>query len=254
MSRDGRFIHKDYNTGSVYHCLTSTRFAYLRWSDQEKAILQRQVWQTTAFCGLELLSYCIMSRHIHLLVRVISGRSSTLSEAELWPKVESFYHRPIDAVVRSRLRRGLFGQDAGKREATRRRLLKLMDDLSVFMKLLKQRFSAWYNLAHGSSGTHWYDRFQSRLIQDTTHDLSTTSAYIALKPVRIGICRDAADYRFSSYAEALQGHAQAIRALCSTTRENTGPEALATFRAFLQKSPLPTMDKAMTDDRRMDPD
>ncbi len=83
-----------------------------------------------------------------------------------------------------------------------------MDDVSAFMKLLKQRFSIWYNRSHGRGGTHWCERFQSVLVEDTPHALRLVAAYIALNPVRAGLCRDPKDYRFSSYAEALGDKAQ----------------------------------------------
>ncbi len=235
MIKKPRQIIYDYNTGSVYHCISSTRSPEVQWGEQDKEYLQQLLWKTSAFCGVELISYCIANRHLHVLVRVISGRSSTLTLQDLWEKVDRFYTRPTDAAVRTRLHRGLFEEAETQRQTTRKLLLDRMDNLSIFMKLLKQRFGVWYNHTHGGIGTHWYYRFESLLLEDTPHALSMASAYIALKPVRMGLCRDAADYPFSSYTQAVHGHAPAIRALCSITGKDTPQEALATFRFYLQQ-------------------
>ena len=35
------------------------------------------------------------------------------------------------------------------------------------MKEVKQKFSAWFNLTHGRTGTLWEDRFRSVLVEGT---------------------------------------------------------------------------------------
>lgn len=41
----------------------------------------------------------------------------------------------------------------------------MMHDLSWFMRLLKQRFSRWYNACHKAFGTLWAERFTSVVIE-----------------------------------------------------------------------------------------
>jgi hypothetical protein len=79
-----------------------------------------------------------------------------------------------------------------------------MQDLAEFMKGLLQRFSQWFNRAHSRSGTLWEDRFKSVIVEDGVA-ARTMSAYIDLNPVRAGMVRDPADYRWSSYGEAVGG-------------------------------------------------
>ena len=33
-------------------------------------VLRRQIGRLSAFCGVEVLTYCIMSNHFHLLIRI----------------------------------------------------------------------------------------------------------------------------------------------------------------------------------------
>ena len=44
--------------------------------------------------------------------------------------------------------------------------LARMWDLSGFMKLLKQRFTQWFNQKQGRKGTLWEERFKSVLVED----------------------------------------------------------------------------------------
>ncbi len=233
MPRKRRLKVNNADTGSVYHVLSRTVNKEFLWDDQAKEVFRKQLWKTAAFCGVEILAYCLMSNHFHILVRVVTGRSAKLTNDDLLERLQLFYTNPKDLPVLAQWQAGLRSQDEQAQKACRQRLLARMDDLSVFMKLLKQRFSIWYNRSHGRIGTHWCERFQSLLVQDTPHALRLVSAYIALNPVRAGLCRDPKDYRFSSYAEALAGHPHTLRGLRWMMRENTDAVALAEFRNFL---------------------
>ena len=79
-----------------------------------------------------------------------------------------------------------------------------MGDLSEFMKMLKWRFSCWFNKKHGRVGTLWESRFKSVLVEDGVA-ARTMAAYIDLNPVRAGMVSDPKDYRWCSYAEAVAG-------------------------------------------------
>jgi putative transposase len=72
------------------------------------------------------------------------------------------------------------------------------------MKSLLERFTKWFNRAHSRSGTLWEDRFKS-VIVDSGVAARTMAAYIDLNPVRAGMVQDPADYRWSSYGEAVGG-------------------------------------------------
>jgi hypothetical protein len=79
-----------------------------------------------------------------------------------------------------------------------------MHDLSDFMKTLLQRFTRWFNRTHQRTGTLWEERFKSVLVESGTA-ARTMAAYIDLNPVRAGMVEDPADYRWSSYGEAVGG-------------------------------------------------
>jgi hypothetical protein len=79
-----------------------------------------------------------------------------------------------------------------------------MCDLSEFIKVIKQRFTMWYNRRNGLSGTLWEGRFKSQLIQGG-EAARTVAAYIDLNPVRAGLVADPKDYHWSGYGEAVAG-------------------------------------------------
>jgi hypothetical protein len=79
-----------------------------------------------------------------------------------------------------------------------------MHSLSEFMKTLLQRFTRWFNRTHERSGTLWEERFKSVIVESGIA-ARTMAAYIDLNPVRAGMESDPADYRWSSYGEAVGG-------------------------------------------------
>lgn len=82
-----------------------------------------------------------------------------------------------------------------------------MHDLSEFMKSLLQRFTRWFNRTHQRTGTLWEERYKSVIVEGGVAS-KTIAAYIDLNPVRAGMVKDPADYRWSSYGEAIGGGAK----------------------------------------------
>lgn len=79
-----------------------------------------------------------------------------------------------------------------------------MHDLSEFMKSLLERFTKWFNRMHSRCGRLWEDKFKSVLVEDGTA-ARMVAAYIDLNPVRAGMVAEPAEYRWSSYGEAIGG-------------------------------------------------
>ena len=85
------------------------------------------------------------------------------------------------------------------------------------MKVVKQRFTQWFNKRHGRKGTLWEERFKSVLVEDG-RATRVISAYIDLNPVRAGMVEDPARYRWSAYGAAVGGD-QLARAGIARTME-----------------------------------
>ena len=197
---------------AVYHCMTRTVNGEFLFKDREKEVLRRMIRQVADFSGVEVLTYCIMSNHFHVLVKVPDGRA--VSDVELMRRYRVLYPKPTKyqeastQVMESHLRAG--DEDAAE---IRRKLLVRMGDISEFMKALKQRFSVWYNRSHHRYGTLWAERFKSVLVEGEGNPLQTMAAYIDLNSVRAGLVDDPKDYRFCGYAEAVAGVVEAKQGL-----------------------------------------
>ena len=176
--------------------------------DTAKDILRRQLWQIADYCGVQIITYAVMSNHFHVLVRV--SQKTAVDDRELLRRYHVLYPRPTKyqsarlEVIEGQLKKN--GPDA---EAWRKQQTALMGDVSQFMKLLKQRFSIWFDRMHGRFGPVWADRFKSVLVEGKRNILATMAAYIDLNCVRAGLADDPKDYRFCGYAEAVAGNKSA---------------------------------------------
>jgi len=192
--------------------MTRTVNGELLFKDREKEVLRKMIRQVADFCGVDVLTYCIMSNHFHILLRVPDG--AAVSDCELMRRYKVLYPKPTKyqeasvEIMEAQLEAG--GEEA---EAIRRKLLARMTDVSEFMKAVKQRFSVWYNRSHKRYGTLWAERFKSVLVEGQGNPLQTMAAYIDLNPVRAGLVEDPKDYRFCGYAEAVAGVVEAKRGL-----------------------------------------
>jgi putative transposase len=121
------------------------------------------------------------------------------------------------------------GDDEGAEQLKEEKFLYRMWDLSQFMKVLKQRFTQWFNKRHGRKGTLWEDRFKSVLVEDGW-TARVMAAYIDLNPVRAGMVEDPRRYRWSGYGEAVAGRKVAregLQRMMFEYEQMRGSEAVA---------------------------
>ncbi len=97
----------------------------------------------------KLFAYCLMSNHIHLLI-----------------KVEK-------------------------------------ENLELVLKRIAGSYVYWYNWKYKRSGHLFQDRFKSEPVDDDDYFL-TVLRYIHQNPVKAGLCKNIADYQYSSYSEYLK--------------------------------------------------
>lgn len=189
-----------------YHCGSKTVNGEFLFNDRDKRTFRTQLWQVADFCGVQVLTYTILCNHFHIVVRV--PRSTPVSDTELVRRYHVLHPQPtkwasarIEAIIAG------LKHDTPAAQAWRQRQLRLMGDVSQFMKLLKQRFSVWYNQTHKRFGPVWCDRFHSNLLGPGALEVAVT--YDDLNCVRAGIVTDPIEYPFCGYAEAVAGNASA---------------------------------------------
>ena len=196
--------------------------------DLSKEVLTGMLWKMAAFCGMEVITYCLMANHFHVLIRVLEPPQ--LTDGQLVERLEALYGSKgaLSLLAREAMsKRGKIDEDI------RRKLLERMGDVSAFMGELKQRFSRWYNRRHERFGTLWAERFKSVVVEDQPGSLEAVAAYIDLNPVRAGLVEDPKDYRFCGYAAAVAGNALARRGLMSFLKKPSWGACAAAYRIRL---------------------
>ena len=218
-----------------YHVISRVverRFAF---GAEEKEKFRALMRLQEKFTGCRVVSYCLMCNHFHLLLEVPPMAEGGISEEVFLKRLSAIYSEAFVAGVAKELvdaRAEVYVNEGGLDEALaaiHKRFTYRMQDLGEFMKGLLQRFTQWFNRTQSRTGRLWEDRFKSVIVEDGVA-AKTISAYIDLNPVRAGMVTDPADYRWSSYGEAIGGGAKgngktARAGLVRALRAHQGAEA-----------------------------
>jgi putative transposase len=170
----------------------------------EKERFRDLLGRLVEFCGLRLLTYCLMSNHFHILVAV-PKEVGEIDDVELIRRSALIYGgkeregQPL-SLDRIRLALKVGGEE---RESMRRLLIGRMGSLPMFVKMLKQRYALGFNRQNDRVGTLWEGCYRSVLVEPSREALLAVGAYIDLNPVRAGMVKDPKDYRWSGYGEAV---------------------------------------------------
>ena len=198
---------------AYYHCISRVVDRQFVLGDLEKEQFVAFMREYEEFCGVRILTYCIMSNHFHLLVEVPQRPQVLPSDEDLLKRLERLSGAGGGGTTRQMLERFRKEGHHAAAEEFRERIFARMWDLSAFMKLLKQRFTQWFNHQRGRKGTLWEERFKSVLVEGAGDVLATMAAYIDLNPERAKMVEDPKDYRWSGYGEAMAGRRQAKEGL-----------------------------------------
>jgi REP element-mobilizing transposase RayT len=211
--------------GGYYHCMSRIIEQRMILGEKEKDRLVDLMASLAAFGGLNVLAYCFMSNHFHILLHV--PERQVLSDEELLCRLRHIHTaQEVELVARQLRDYRSRGQDAVA-DALKARYTYRMYDVSEFFKAMKQRFSQYYNVREGRSGPLWEQRFKSVLVERSEHALLTMAAYIDLNPVRAGLVTDPKDYRSGSYGAAMGGCKEARDGLCSLLHAALGSGAMS---------------------------
>jgi putative transposase len=194
---------------AIYHCIARVvdkRFAFLPEDKEQFRIYMRMMEN---FSGCRVLAYCVMCNHFHLLLEVTPKPKVALTDEQLLKRLGALYSKAYVATVAKELaaarkivEEGMAVNGEAYVQRIHERYTYRMHDLSEFMKTLLQRFTRWHNTRTDRCGNLWEETFKSVVVEDGVAS-KTIAAYIDLNPVRAGMVEDPADYRWSSYGEAM---------------------------------------------------
>ena len=189
---------------AIYHCISRVVDRRCVFGEAERERFRTFMRMQENFSGCRILSYCLMSNHIHILIEVPPMPQGGISDAELLKRLSAIQTEAFVAVVAKDLADARKSGNEARVAEIHARFTYRMHDLSEFMKTLLQRFTRWFNRTHNRSGTLWEERYRSVIVESGIA-ARTMAAYIDLNPVRAGMVADPAEYRWSSYGEAVGG-------------------------------------------------
>jgi len=182
VPRITRMIIPDQET--VYHVISRTVLGGYPLGDEEKDELVKILLKFSKLYFTEVLGFCAMGNHFHLIVRMLP--ESHFSDDEVKSRYKMFYGN-----VRE------FPQ--GKVPVFRFKWASL----SELVREIKQTFSRYFNKRHNRRGTLWGERFKSLIVEDG-EALINCLAYIDLNPLRANIVKRPEDYRWCSLGYHVQ--------------------------------------------------
>ncbi len=193
-----------------YHCISRVVDGRAVFGDVEKEKFVKYMRLYEQFCGVRVLTFAVMSNHFHILVEVPRRPDELPADEALVALVRETHGDEMADDLQQRLRDWRKEGNNTAAEEERERWFRQMWNLTHFMKMLKQRFSYWFNRERepGRRGTLWQERYKSILVENGLA-LRTMATYIDLNPVKAGIVDDPKEYRWCGYGEASAGQSPA---------------------------------------------
>jgi REP element-mobilizing transposase RayT len=169
---------------AVYHVISRTALDGFPFGDAENEYLVSLINRLRKVYYTEMLGFCCMGNHFHLLTRML-------------PEVD-FADKEIQKRYEIR-----YGKDRDFAEGQIPFFRTKLSSLSEFVKEIKIGFSRYYNRRHNRRGFLWGGRFKSVIVENG-QALINCLAYIDLNPVRAGIVENPEDYRWNSIGHHVQ--------------------------------------------------
>jgi putative transposase len=182
MPRTSRLIIPDEK--AVYHVMSRTALDGFPLQDVEKDFMLDLIKRFSALYFTEILGFCLMGNHFHLLVKMIP--EDRFTDEEIQKRFEAY-----------------FGDERDFTEGQIPYLREKLSSLSEFIREIKVGFARFYNRRHNRRGYFWGDRFKS-VIVDKGETLVNCLAYIDLNPLRAGLVERPEQYRWNSLGYHIQ--------------------------------------------------
>ena len=129
------------NEKAAYHVMSRTTLAGFPLQDVEKEFMLDLIKRSSALHFIEILGFCLMGNHFHLLVKTISENHFT--DDEVKKRFGAFYGDSLELAE---------GQNPYRREK--------LSSLSKFMRHIQIDFARYYNRCHHRRGYFRGDRFK----------------------------------------------------------------------------------------------
>jgi REP element-mobilizing transposase RayT len=169
---------------TVYHVMSRTALDGFPLGDIEKDFMLDLIKKYSELYLVEILGFCVMGNHFHLLVKMFPEYKFTNEEIK---------KRYV----------GFYGDDRAFAYGKVPSLREKLSNLSEFVREIKVGFARYYNRRHNRRGYFWGDRFKS-VIVEKGETLINCLAYIDLNPLRAGLVDRPDEYRWNSLGYHMQ--------------------------------------------------
>jgi hypothetical protein len=239
---------------AILHCTQRcVRRAYLSGVDAvsgtdysyRKEWIRQRIEKLASVFGLDILTYAILSNHLHVVVRsrpdvvaAWSDRQAALRWLQIFPgkRIDEQLGDPtthdVDTLVNDSERMAL--------------IRKRLSDVSWFMRALSEPIARLANRQDECTGSFWEGRFKVQRLLDEAA-LLACCMYVDLNPIRAAMAESPADSEFTSAYDRIQAEAGATiesaaapmqtinRDEAAKILKNSSPEQLAKRRSDANK-------------------
>lgn len=203
--------HRNHKANTIHHLVSRIAHRVYFLKDEECNDFIEMMRRVAEYCGVELLGWCIMTNHFHILAYL--PEAEEVSESEVIRRVGVLKGKGAAEALANKLsdlrKKGDVYMATEFLDDERKR----MYDIGSFMKILKQWFTAEYNRRYSHTGTLWESAYKDRVIKHIANDISTVLSYINLNPIRAAACKGFAEYAWSSFTAAAKGDEIALKGL-----------------------------------------
>ena len=216
---------------SVYHITSRIAHKEFLLDNDEKSIFVNIMRRAAVFSGVEILTYCIMSNHFHILVRV--PKREEIDDNTLLQRVRVLYGEEKFEKLLMQFKQW---EDCNLQVRIDEALAKFrerMYDISEFAKTLKHYASNSYNKRNKHEGTLWSGRFSSTIVEDNQKTLMAVGAYIDLNPVRAKMVDHPGQYAWSGFGAAQIGSDTAREGLQNMLHDKSWENACQEYGEYL---------------------
>lgn len=190
---------------TVHHLVSRIAHRVYFLKDDERSDFLEIVRRSAEFTGIQLLGWCVMGNHFHLLVFLPVPQH--LDECEVLRRYGVLKGAESEDQMRKSLAEWRKEGKSGERRVSgwldmqRSR----MYDVGSFMKIAKQWFTVEYNRRNSHKGTLWESTYFDRIVTRSVKDMAECLAYIHLNPIRAAASDRFDGYAWSSYSAFRKG-------------------------------------------------
>ena len=218
---------------TVHHLISRIAHRVYFLTDEERGDFLEIVRRAAMFSGIQLIGWCVMGNHFHLLVYLPAPHFA--EEKEVIERYGALKGMQAASSVAA-----MFIEWRRQGEAGELRVSEWLDtqrrrmyDVGTFMKIVKQWFTTEYNRRHNHKGTLWESVYFDRVVSPNESEMAKCLAYIHLNPIRAAASDKFDGYAWSSYAAFRKGDPTAADGMRFVYGKDETDDAIASRHEFL---------------------